>query len=112
MRTFKSIALALVLLVGTSLFAADSVPSKVKKAEATLEIAQLLENPDFELKKDTRAEVTLRVNNYGELVVICVHTENKLVDRYIKSRLNYQKLENTLETGKDYKLPVVITSES
>jgi len=112
MKTLKSVTLALALLIGTTLSATNPVVKKIKKMDATQEIAHLLEAPNFELEQDTRAEVTLRVNEEGELVVICVDTKNKLVDSYIKNRLNYHKLENTLEQGKDYKLPVVITSES
>ena len=112
MRTLKSFVLALALLVGTTVSAADPAGEKINKVDATLEIAQLLEEPDFQLKKDTKAEVTIMINDEGELVVLCVETDNKMVDRFIKSRLNYQVLEHSLEEGKKYKLPVVITAES
>jgi len=112
MRTLKSFVLALVLLVGTTVLAADPAGEKINKVDATLEIAQLLEKPDFQVKEDTKAEVTIMINDQGELVVLCVDTDNKMVERYIKSRLNYQVLENSLEEGKKYKLPVVITAES
>ena len=112
MKTIKSIALALALLVGTAVYATNPVVKKIKKNEATTEIAQMLEKPNFKLKEDTKAEVTLRINKEGELVVLDVETDNDLVESFIKSRLNYQKLENTLEQGKDYMLPVVITAES
>ncbi|MEL6811079.1 MAG: hypothetical protein AAFP76_07075 [Bacteroidota bacterium] len=112
MRTIKSIALTFALLVGTTLSATNPVGDKVKKEEATQEIAVLLENPEFELKQDTSADVKLTVNSEGELVVLCVTTENNLVERHIKSRLNYQKLENALEKGKSYTLSVIITSEA
>ncbi|MEM7185184.1 MAG: hypothetical protein AAF466_00890 [Bacteroidota bacterium] len=108
----KSIVFALVLLVGTAVYANNTVPKKIKNLDATHEIAQMLEKPDFKLDHDTKAKVTLRVNKEGELVVLDVDTENALVESYIKGRLNYQKLENNLEQGKDYMLPVVITSES
>ena len=112
MRTIKSIALALALLVGTAVYATDPVVKNIKKIDATQEIAQMLENPEFELDHDTKAQVTLRVNKEGELVVLDVETESTLVESYIKNRLNYQKLKNSLEQGKDYKLPVIITSET
>ena len=47
MRTMKSIMLAAVVLVGTTLSAANPLGDKVKNEEAALEIAQLLENPQF-----------------------------------------------------------------
>lgn len=112
MRTIKSIVLAVALLVGTAVYATNPVVKKINKIDATQEIAQMLQNPDFELPHDTKAQVTLRVNKEGELVVLDVDTESTLVESFIKNRLNYQKLENSLEQGKDYMLPVVITSET
>ncbi len=112
MRTLQAFVVALVLLVGTTVSAANPAGEKDNKDIATQEIARLLEAPDFALEQDTKAEVTLMINEDGELVVLCVDTKNKMVDRYIKSRLNYQILEHSLETGKKYRLPVVITAES
>ena len=112
MKTIKSVVLALVLLVGTTLSAATILPpvEKINKEEAIAEIAQLLKNPTFELEEDTRASVILIVNSKNELVVLSVNTENSQVESYVKNRLNYKKLENPLEKGKEYKLPVIITS--
>ncbi|MCZ6594659.1 MAG: hypothetical protein O6943_07080 [Bacteroidetes bacterium] len=112
MKTIKSITLALVLLVGTTLFAANPIADKVNKEEASLEIAQLLKGPLFELDVDTHASVLLIINSENELVVLSVDTENEQVERYIKNRLNYKKLKNSLEIGKEYRLPVIITSET
>jgi len=108
MKTIKSIALALVLLIGTTLSATNPVDYKVKHEKAIQEIAQLLKSPNFEVESDTSVAVSLMVNSDGELVVLHVATNNERVERYIKNRLNYYKLENSLEKGKQYKLPVRI----
>jgi len=111
MKTLKSVVLALVLLAGTTLSAAtEPTDAKTNKEQAIVEIAQLLKNPRFELEEDTRASVILMVNSKDELVVLSVDTENDQVESYVKSRLNYKKLVHTLEKGKEYRLPVVITS--
>lgn len=110
MRTIKSIMLAAVVLVGTTLSAANPLGDKVKNEEAALEIAQLLENPNFEYEDATAANVTLMVNNQGELEIISVSSENNKVESYVKSRLNHQKLDSSLEKGKRYTLPVVFKS--
>ena len=104
MRTIKSTIIALVLLVGTTLFAANPIADKVNKEEATQEIAQLLDNPDFEFENGTVATVILMVNSDGELVIISVSTEDRQIESYIKSRLDHRKLKNTLDTGKTYEL--------
>jgi hypothetical protein len=106
MRTIKSTIIALALLVGTTLTAANPIVDKVNKDEASLEIAQLLDNPDFEFENGTVATVTLMVNSDGELVIISVSTEDRQIENYIKSRLDHQKLENTLDAGKTYELPI------
>ncbi len=106
MKTFKSITLALALLVGTTLTAANPIVDKVNKDEASKEIAQLLDDPDFEFENGTAAIVTLMVNSEGEMVILSVSTEDSQIENYIKSRLDHQKLENTLETGKTYELPI------
>ncbi len=112
MKTIKSITLALALLIGTTLTAANPIADKVNKEEVSQEIAQLLKGPLFELDVDTAASVILIVNSENELVVLSVDTEDEQVERYIKNRLNYKKLKNSLERGKQYRLPVVITSEA
>ena len=106
MRTIKSTLMALVLLVGTTLTAANPIVDKVNKDEASKEIAQLLDDPDFEFENGTAAIVTLMVNSEGEMVILSVSTEDRQIENYIKSRLDHQKLENTLETGKTYELPI------
>ena len=106
MRTIKSTLMALVLLVGTTLIAANPIVDKENKDEASKEIAQLLDDPDFEFENGTAAIVTLMVNSEGEMVILSVSTEDRQIENYIKSRLDHQKLANTLETGKTYELPI------
>jgi len=110
MRTIKSIMLAAVVLVGTTLSAANPLGDKVKTEEAVLEIAELLENPNFEYEDATAASVTLMVNNQGELEIISVSSKNEEVEAYVKNRLDNRKLDSSLEKGKRYTLPVVFKS--
>ncbi|NNM23061.1 MAG: hypothetical protein HKO54_05890 [Flavobacteriaceae bacterium] len=113
MKTIKSIALALLLVMGTALYANNNpAAEKVKKEQVTQEIAQLLKSPRFELNETTTAQVLFVVNKDNEIVVTSVDTENWEVEDYIKYRLNYKKLDIILERGKEYKLPVTITSET
>ena len=106
MKTIKSITLALALLVGTTLFATNPNVDKVKNEKATQEIAQLLDAPDFDFESGTAASVTFMVNSEGELVILSVTTENRQIEDYIKDSLDHKKLENTLDIGKTYELPV------
>ncbi len=110
MKTIKSIMLAVVLLVGTTLSANNFVDKK-KPSTVTEEIGYLLENPSFEVVKDINASAMIMLNDDGEIVVLSVDTENRVIERFVKSRLNYQKLQNKLETGKKFKVPIKLVSK-
>ena len=111
MKTVKSIFAALVLLIATSMTAAIKPVEELKvNAQASQEIAKLLRVPAFEIKEDISAFASLLVNEEGELVVLCVKTDNEQVENFVKSRLNYHKIEAPLTPGKIYKLPLKLTS--
>ena len=102
--------LATALLAGTTLFAANPIEDKVNKDGAAQEIGQLLENPNFEYEDGTSAKVTLKVNSEGVLEIISISTKNRRAVKFIQSRLDRKRLQNTLEVGKTYTLPVTFQS--
>ncbi len=110
MKTIKSIMLAVVLLVATTLSASNGLVDKKKPTTVTEEIAYLLENPSFEVKNEMNLSATIMLNDDGEIVVLSVDTDNGTVERFVKSRLNYRKLTNKLEEGKKYKVPIKLVS--
>lgn len=108
MKNLKIYLVAILLAVGTTTFATTTTPkAENKEGDVTTQIAELLKNPEMEINEDIKAKVTFMVNEKKELVVINVDTKNENVDAYIKSRLNYKKL-NTLKTGEEWVLPVRI----
>jgi uncharacterized radical SAM superfamily protein len=112
MKTIKSIALALALLSGT-LVSAATVPVKKKEIKPCSEqIAELLEEPQFEVENELSAYVTFMLNDDNEIVVLDVETDNEQVERFVKARLNYQEIQTNLETGKQYNVPVRIVAAS
>ena len=113
MKTIKSLILATLFIVATSVSAAENPNSrKTNLDNASKEIAVLLKAPLFEVKEDMEAKVSLMVNQENELVVLSVDTSNKQLETFVKSRLNYQKITSVLETGVQYTLPLVVKSES
>lgn len=113
MKTVKSIFAALVLLFATSMTAApEPAADSNVNAQASEEISKLLTTPSFEIKEDITAYASLLVNEEGELVVLCVKTDNPQVESYVKSKLNYHKIESALIPGRVYKLPLRLTSNS
>ncbi|GAB5399681.1 MAG: hypothetical protein Aureis2KO_12660 [Aureisphaera sp.] len=100
----------MVLLVATTLSASNGLVVKKKPTNVTEEIENLLENPSFEIKKEISTTAVIMFNDDGEIVVLSVDTENQMVERFVKSRLNYHKLLNKLEEGKQYVVPIKLVS--
>jgi len=105
MKKVKVILVATALLIGT-LFTTAAVPTPVVKTNFSVEIGKLLENPNFDMEVTT--SVCFIINSEGELVVLSVDTKNTVVERFIKSRLNYEKINSRLIKGKEYTVPVRI----
>lgn len=111
MKNLKMYAVAILLAVGTTVFANDTNPVKTTPENVTTQIAELLKNPEMNVDQDIMAKVTFMVNENKELVVINVDTKNERVDAFIKSRLNYKKLD-AVATGKEWVVPVRIIPEA
>ncbi len=108
MKKVSVILVALVLLFGTNLTAADAGLDKEKKLTISQEIGDLLADADMELDYDVNANVTFMINEEGEVVVLTVDTNDSSIERFIKSRLNYKKLQNKLTAGEEYKVPIIM----
>ena len=107
MKNVKVLLVATALLIGTLLSTA-AVPTPVIKTNFSVEIAKLLENPDFDW--DVTTSVCFVINSEREIVVLSVDTENIIVERFIKSRLNYEKINSNLTEGKEYTVPIRIVT--
>ncbi len=64
----------------------------------------------FELDKDVcTAEVLFTVNSNGEVIVISVNSPNPHAEAYIKSKINYKKVNHKVKKeGELYLLPIRI----
>ncbi|MFT5238351.1 MAG: hypothetical protein ACI9M9_001957 [Flavobacteriaceae bacterium] len=108
MKKLSVILIAFVLLLGTNVTAADAGLDKDKKLTISEEIGELLKDADMELDYDVNANVTFMINGEGEIVVLIVDTSDISIERFIKSRLNYKKLQNKLLAGEEYKVPIIM----
>ncbi len=108
MRKVNVILMAFVLLISTTMLtAANPVNPKTNTSE---EIGKLLSDPGFLIEAETTAYVTFVVNKESEIVVLSVESDNESMERYIKQRLNYKKLESASKQGKEYIVPVRMTA--
>ncbi len=108
MKKVKVFLVATALLFGTLLSTA-AVPAPVEKTNFSVEIEKLLENPNFDF--DVTTSVCFVINSEGEIVVLSVDTKNTVVERFIKSRLNYEKINSPLVKGKEYTVPIRIVKK-
>jgi len=111
MKKVNVILVALALFIGTVTSYAGVDPVSTSP-ETTKEFGELLKAPGFEIDSEMNAVVTFVVNKNNEVVVLSVDCETKQICSYIKSRLNYQKIDTDLEKGVEYKIPIRIKKEN
>ena len=108
----KKIALILLVLVlGSSSVLANNNSEANPEQKLRNEIATLLEKPEFSLEKEAlHANIEFTVNSNGEIVVLTVNAEEAIVAEYVKSRLNYQKIDTGVSNkrNKVFKLSLKI----
>ena len=108
MKNVKVLLVASALFIGTFISTATE-KEPVVKSKFSAEVAKLLDNPNLEM--DVTTSVSFIINSEKEIVVLSVDTDNNAVERFIKSRLNYAKVESYLINGKEYTVPIRIVSE-
>lgn len=108
----KKLVLLLAITLSTSVFANNSKPVDAIKSELRTEIIKLLGNADFNLNNNLTTIVEFTVNNKGEVIVLSVNTNNKKVDRFVKSKLNYRTITNkAVVKGSIYKMPLKLVKK-
>ncbi len=108
MNIRKSWLLSFLFAVVLSVSATAMTPPTVKGSSAVTEqITELLQGIDEQVAESTTVYVDFMINAKSEIIV--VSTNNKNLDRTIKSKLNYKAINSgKLETFKKYTLPVSI----
>lgn len=110
MRKFSLVFVAAMLLSTGSIFANDL--KRVEPSETlSVQISKMLKENTFALKENSEltAQVRFIINNEGEIVVMSVDTEYSNLEGFVKSRLNYKKVQlNNYKEGKIYTIPVRI----
>ncbi|WP_421812558.1 hypothetical protein [Flagellimonas sp.] len=111
MRKFKTVSVAFALFATMSAFAIEGKKG-TKENNLSGQIYEMLKENQFNADyKEMTAEVRFIVNEKGELVVLSVETKDEILEGFVKTRLNYQKVElDNVAPGRVYKLPVRITA--
>lgn len=88
--------------------------SKTAKTILRAEIVQLLGNHKYDLEAKTlEAQVSVMLNNSNELVVVAVKTDDKTVAKFVKTKLNYKKVDvKGIKKGIVFRVPLKMTQSS
>ncbi len=91
-----TILLVAFLLGSTQIFAFNDNPTNAAQ-QLRNQIAVLLESPEILVENDAlNAEIEFTLNSEGEIVVLSVDTKENIVKNYVKSRLNYKKIDSKI----------------
>ena len=107
MRKLSLVVLAAMLLATGNVLAND-VKGENPTKNLSIQISEMLSENNFsEMHKDLTAQVRFTLNSDGEIVVLSVNTKFDKMERFVKSKLNYQKVNLAeVEEGKVYTIPV------
>lgn len=102
--------LTFIILVSLGLNIAIASDDAKPAEQLRNEIVKLLQSPRMELENnEAQAVISFTITTERELVVLSVKSENKLMDSFVKARLNYKKVDyNVIENGQVSRIPLKI----
>ncbi len=111
MRKLSYVIVAAMLL-STSSILANSTDLLEPNEGISEQITKMLSDNSFsEGECNSTAQVRFTLNDEGEIVVLSVETDSENLERFVKNRLNYKKIEiSNVEEGKLFTVPVRIIS--
>ena len=110
MKNFKLIiaVLAFSFLTSVSSFAGNN-ETENSNTKLLSELTSLLGDYYENITDEVNFSVSFMLNNNNEIVVISVNSKVSNMDSFVKSRLNYKKIDvKGIKKGKVYTLPVRI----
>lgn len=110
MKTLKTVFVALSILITSSAFA-TSPTTKGAPETVTKEMTALLAHPSFLVTQERTVAVEFVLNKDNEVFVLSVDCDDADVRNFINDRLNRQVLDNKLQQGKVFILPVKFVAE-
>ncbi len=108
MRKFSLVLVAAALFISGNLFANNSDNTDPQRSLAT-QIHELLKVNKLVVdnSEELTAKVLFTVNSEQEIVVISVETDDSDLESFVKSKLNYKRVElNEFAEGRMYRMPL------
>ncbi len=114
MRKLKTLVLGLAILAAGTISANNfNNVDPVKKVSLAKQIGLLLKQNSFDMENsELKAQVLFTLNENREIVVLYVDTKNEDLAIFVKSKLNYKKVNvQEYKEGRTYTVPVRIVAE-
>lgn len=93
-----TILFAVFVLGSTQIFASNDNSIEAQK-QLMNQVTLLLENPEIHIEDDAlNAKIEFTLNDKGEIVVLSVDAKEDVVKNYVRSRLNYKKVDSKIAT--------------
>lgn len=109
MKNLKTIITVIAISLATTFTtsATEGTPSDDKKTLRTEIVSLLGKKLPLEIDKSSTAQISFIVNNKNEVIVVSVDSKHSEFNSYVKSKLNYKKLDTkNIKKGEVYKMPI------
>lgn len=106
MKTFKTFMLITALVI-SSVASASIEKGENSVGTVSDQISTLLQNPNFDIPAEVVVNVDIMLNENNEMVVLSVNSNDKMIDGFIKNRLNYKTISiSKVKRGEHIVVPV------
>ena len=111
MRKLSYLLAAVLVLSFSNLRAGESIKPKPAKS-LSYQIKDLIGHDAIKVENsDLKGKILFTLNKEREIVVLDVEADTEQMEDFIKSRLNYKKVDvSNWKEGKKYVVPVLVTS--
>jgi hypothetical protein len=108
----QSLVLVAAMLISSASIFAQNLTDNHKISSISKQISEMLSDNSFTFEDtDLHAQVRFTLNNKNEIVIMSVDTESDMLESFVKSKLNYQGVqENNFVEGKMFTVLVSVTS--
>lgn len=114
LKTLKTIITVIAISLSTvfSVAATEKEPTNTNKSLRTELVYLLGDKIPLEIDKSYVAEISFIVNNDNEVIVIAVDSKLSSFNKYVKTRLNYKKINTkNIKKGEVYRMPITINKK-
>ena len=105
--------MAALLFSATALATEGTTDNTDPKSKICAQIKALLKDNNLEMgeQDEMSAWVRFTVNDEYEIVVLNVRTEDEVLERFVKAKLNYHSVgDSKMLPGRTYEIPIRFTS--